>query len=157
MQGGKFQAKFQLARGQVSSMELLKLIFFGRLTRRKKKKKFEFASHLVQLSHTSPFMTSPRLAVPTFIPATLPLTVMLTALSLSRYRKCKLLWLFWTMTRLARTMPSGRCLWATTAPARSCGTGRTCWPTPGGPSRSGTPYSPRRRWMPCWQSRSKLN
>lgn len=63
----------------------------------------------------------------------------------SCFRKCKLLWLFWTMTRLARTMPLAKCLWATIALVQSCDIGQTCWPTQGDPLHSGIPYSKRKR------------
>lgn len=80
---------------------------------------------------------------------------MINVYFLSSFRKCKWWLLFWTMTRLARTMPSAKSLWATIAPGRSCDIGQTCWPTPGDPLPSGTLYRQRRKLMPCWQSRSK--
>lgn len=141
-----------MKRGKLQvSWEVVNFILFGRLTRSKDKSlNLLLTGGTCSGCHTlTPFMylESPlSLSAPRLIPAHLPLAIMLFhGLSLSHCRKCKLLWLFWTMTRLARTMPSGKSLWATTAPERSCGIGQTCWPTLGGPLHSGTPYSLRRR------------
>lgn len=80
---------------------------------------------------------------------------MINVYCVSSFRKCKWWSLCWTMTRLARTMPSAKSLWATTAPGLNCDIGQICWPTPGDPLPNGTPYRQRRKLTPCWPSRSK--